>query len=261
MSTAKHRILVVDDDEDVRRLIQVSLTSAGFEVALAGDGESGLASVRKVRPDLLLLDMVMPGMNGWGVLRRLPDELPMLPVVAMSGEYVSPAALGASRHVRAYVMKPLRLAHLVRTCESILRAHAPDVASRKTERRREERFVVFLPVTILDAAHRPLAVGRATNISRNGVQLFLGADLVEGQEVRLAIASSASSAQIYLRGLTRWASRGFVGLSFVQPSSEACMLVESILRESEEAGSERHTANVSISSALKGGDKRKLAEN
>jgi DNA-binding response OmpR family regulator len=238
MTASKHRILVIDDDDEIRRLIQVSLSSAGFEVELAEDGESGLARIRECRPDLLLLDMVMPGMNGWGVLRRLPDETPSLPVVAMSGEYVSPAALGASRHVRAYVMKPLRVPHLVRTCESILRTNVAEAAPRKNERRREMRSAVFLSVTILDDARRPLAVGRATNLSPNGVQLFLGADLVEGQEVQLAITSATNAVPIHLRALTRWASRGFVGLSFVHPSAEASAQLAEILGRSGEASGE-----------------------
>lgn len=69
MNTSK--ILVVDDEEDLREALRTSLTSAGCEVIVAKDGEDGLNQARAYKPDLILLDINMPNMNGHQVLREL----------------------------------------------------------------------------------------------------------------------------------------------------------------------------------------------
>jgi len=229
----KPHVLVIDDDAGIRQLLGTALSCAGFDVVVAEDGESGLAKIGERHFDLILLDMVLPGVNGWGVLRRLPPEPPPLPVIAMSGEYVSPAALGLmSNRVRAYIMKPLRLAHLIQTCDCVLSAREFELAPRTHERRSEARYVVLLPITILDAGRRPLAVGRATNLSLCGIQVYLGADIAAGQEVRMALELPPDGDSIRLRALTRWSNRGFAGLSFVNNEPSTVTRLERIMRES-----------------------------
>ena len=66
--SSKLSVLVVDDEEDVRHLIALNLKLSGFEVIVASDGLSGLQTARKHRPDLILLDVMMPGMDGLEVL-------------------------------------------------------------------------------------------------------------------------------------------------------------------------------------------------
>jgi CheY-like chemotaxis protein len=81
-----YKILVVDDDETSRRLRQALLTSEGLEVALASSGKECLEMAPQVRPDLILLDVIMPDMNGYAVceeLKRLPDTAE-IPVAFMS---------------------------------------------------------------------------------------------------------------------------------------------------------------------------------
>ena len=64
-------ILVVDDDPDIARFVEVNLRSAGYEVAVAGDGEEALARAGALRPDLVLLDVMMPCLDGFEVAQRL----------------------------------------------------------------------------------------------------------------------------------------------------------------------------------------------
>src|SRR5881397_519708 len=72
--TAEARLLVVDDEPNIRELLSASLRYAGFEVATAADGQQALALAASFRPDLLVLDVMMPGLDGFGVVRRLRGD-------------------------------------------------------------------------------------------------------------------------------------------------------------------------------------------
>jgi DNA-binding response OmpR family regulator len=78
------RVLIVDDEPDVLLLLRVNLEAAGYETALAADGETALAKIDESAPDVVLLDIMMPVMDGWGVLRALSDrdDLPRVVVVS-----------------------------------------------------------------------------------------------------------------------------------------------------------------------------------
>jgi two-component system, OmpR family, alkaline phosphatase synthesis response regulator PhoP len=80
------RILVIDDDSDIRDAVTEVLTFEGHEVFSAAEGEQGLVQCRLVRPDLILLDLMMPGMNGWDFLKALRRDEAMAgtPVVVVS---------------------------------------------------------------------------------------------------------------------------------------------------------------------------------
>ena len=80
------RILVIDDDSDIRDAVTEVLSFEGHEVFTAAEGEQGLVRCRLVRPDLVLLDLMMPGMNGWDFLKALrrDEVLGATPVVVVS---------------------------------------------------------------------------------------------------------------------------------------------------------------------------------
>jgi DNA-binding response OmpR family regulator len=85
--TARPRVLIVEDDHDLRRLYAVGLAQRGFEVLLAGNGADALDRAETDRPDIVLLDISMPIMDGWELIERLnPDgcEAP-IPVFVVSG--------------------------------------------------------------------------------------------------------------------------------------------------------------------------------
>jgi DNA-binding response OmpR family regulator len=86
---ARVRILVVDDEPAILRFVRLSLTSQGFEVMVASSGEECLRLAASEQPDLMVLDMVMPGIDGFDVLRKLrdpdgPNGVSRLPVIACS---------------------------------------------------------------------------------------------------------------------------------------------------------------------------------
>ena len=81
-------VLVIDDSPTILKVVQLVLTKAGFSVDTANDGEEGIAHAAKKRPDLILLDFVMPKMNGYQVCRALAEiaSLTNVPVVLMSAK-------------------------------------------------------------------------------------------------------------------------------------------------------------------------------
>jgi CheY-like chemotaxis protein len=111
-------VLVVDDDDASRDLLRRQLLRAGYRVIGVRDGEVGLRAARELRPDLVTLDIVMPRMNGWEVLRRLKEdpETSMIPVVVVSiiDARGSGFAVGAS----GFLTKPIDRARLLETLEA-----------------------------------------------------------------------------------------------------------------------------------------------
>ena len=79
-------ILIVDDVPDNLEILQLRLESQGYEVILAGDGEAGLAIIRERRPDLVLLDIMMPKLDGIGAVKELKADssLPFIPVILVT---------------------------------------------------------------------------------------------------------------------------------------------------------------------------------
>jgi DNA-binding response OmpR family regulator len=70
----KPRVVIADDDDDIRRLVQLTVANAGCDVTSAPDGESALEAVRAVLPDLVILDVLMPRMDGWEVAKELKRD-------------------------------------------------------------------------------------------------------------------------------------------------------------------------------------------
>ena len=128
-------ILVIDDSEDIRELLQLTFEAAGHRVRVAADGSEGLSAIREQRPDLILTDISMPGMNGFEFLIRLRSDFapPLPPAIVVSGfDTVTDEAvrLGAAR----FVAKPFEAAKLVEIVEQVLHGQPADNASAEEER-------------------------------------------------------------------------------------------------------------------------------
>ena len=112
----KKKILVIDDEEGIRELLSVSLKMRGFEVLMACDGEEGLAQARQFRPDLILLDVMMPKMDGWEMLSHLRrDEKTKNIPVAMLTAKIEDHNFTIAREYEAseYFTKPVDLDELI----------------------------------------------------------------------------------------------------------------------------------------------------
>lgn len=107
-------IMVVDDDQDLRENLDEILSSAGFAVTLAANGKEALEQIALRRFDLVLLDLVMPGLSGLEVLRRIREKLPRLPVIMFSAFASVENAVEAMRQgAQDYVTKPFRVETLL----------------------------------------------------------------------------------------------------------------------------------------------------
>lgn len=113
-------VLLVDDEPAIRTICRVNLEGDGFAVLEASDGDEGLEEVRRARPSLVLLDVMMPGVDGWGVAERLKADagLREIPVVFLSARAAAEDRLRAQQlGAVGYVVKPfdpLELAGIVR---------------------------------------------------------------------------------------------------------------------------------------------------
>jgi DNA-binding response OmpR family regulator len=104
-----HKVLTIEDQPDIRRLIRMTLEFKGFEVIEAADGVLGLGMARTEHPDLILLDVMMPGMDGLTVARTLAADpaLRRIPVVMLSAlGAAADQSAGLEAGSRAYLVKP-----------------------------------------------------------------------------------------------------------------------------------------------------------
>ena len=102
----RHTILVVDDDPNFRELYSTALRFGGFNVATASDGLAALRVIEQTIPSLVILDLNMPCVDGWSVLRELAahDETKLIPVIVVTGADVDRATLQAAATLRKPVL-------------------------------------------------------------------------------------------------------------------------------------------------------------
>lgn len=135
--TAK-RILIVDDQPDIRLMCRVNLHLEGYEVIEAVDGESGLAAVREHRPDLVLLDVMMPGVDGWQVLETLKADPQThdIPVVLLTARVQREDEIrGWSSGAADYLSKPFNPSTLTDVVHrTLLRENDEDRRRRALEK-------------------------------------------------------------------------------------------------------------------------------
>jgi len=148
------RVLLVEDDHDIAEPLARALAREGYDVSSSGDGRDALEAVLDAPPDLLILDIGLPGMDGLDVcrhVRELHPQVPILMLTARDGELETVAGLDAGAD--DYVTKPFRLSVLLARVRAMLRRHGPaelaaagvriDEASRRAWR--EERELDLSP--------------------------------------------------------------------------------------------------------------------
>ncbi len=118
------QILVVEDEEDIQELVHYNLTKEGYQVQCVGSGELGLQEARKIMPDLLILDLMLPGMNGLEVCRQLKggsntNHIPIIMVTAKGEE--SDIVIGLELGADDYVTKPFSVKVFVSRVKAVLR--------------------------------------------------------------------------------------------------------------------------------------------
>ena len=125
-ATGAGRVLVVEDDEGIREMLKYNLTSAGFSVQEASDGATGLRTARTSRPDLILLDLMLPGMSGLDFCRavRKTSQVPIIMLTAKDTEVDK--IVGLELGADDYITKPFSIREVLARINSVLRRSQPE---------------------------------------------------------------------------------------------------------------------------------------
>jgi two-component system OmpR family response regulator len=165
--TAEARLLVVEDDANIVELLSASLRFAGFDVATARDGQQALRLARELRPDLMVLDVMMPGIDGFEVVRRLSTEGSRCPVLFLTArDAVADKITGLTVGGDDYVTKPFSLDEVIARIRAVLRrsAAAPNVPSA-------DRFT-FADIELDDETHEAWKNGEPVALSPTEFKLL-----------------------------------------------------------------------------------------
>jgi two-component system phosphate regulon response regulator OmpR len=186
-----HRIWVVDDDPDLRHLLSTYLGEQGYEVRCMGDGAQLMARLEGQRPDLLVLDLMLPGEDGLTLLRRLRDAADDLPVLMLTARADAvDRIIGLEQGADDYLAKPFLPRELTARIEAVLRRRGTlpgglpqpdgprvsfadlevDLAARTLERQGEALPITSGEFALLAAfvkhPHRPLSRERLIELAR-----------------------------------------------------------------------------------------------
>ena len=125
MVAAKQKILIVDDDNNIAELVALYLTKECFETRIVNDGEQALKEFHSFRPDLILLDLMLPGIDGYQVCReiRTKSNVPII-MLSAKGE-VFDKVLGLELGADDYIMKPFDSKEMVARVKAVLRRYQP----------------------------------------------------------------------------------------------------------------------------------------
>ena len=118
----KKKILIVDDEDDILHFLELVLREKGYEVATAANGQDALTKAQIEKPDLVLLDIMMPQMDGWEVLKllRVDDETANIPVAMLSARTEAKDRVqGLQEGAIDYICKPFSLGELLAKVETI----------------------------------------------------------------------------------------------------------------------------------------------
>lgn len=172
------RILVVDDEANIRRIVTSYLRAEGFDVAEASDGEAALAMFDRVAPDLVLLDVMMPGKDGIEVLREIRTKSDVYVIMLTARADETDSVIGLSVGADDYVTKPFGAKELVARVKAVLR--------RKRDPAPEPEDTMSLDGLTIDVARH--------EAKRDGEPVTLTA-----LEFELLVVLAASPGRVYSR--------------------------------------------------------------
>ncbi|MBY4573737.1 response regulator transcription factor [Gordonia paraffinivorans] len=154
------KVLVVDDEENIRELLSVSLKFQGYQVDTAADGPSAIDKCRTRKPDVLILDVMMPGMDGFGLLRRLRADGVEAPALFLSArDSVADKVNGLTIGGDDYVTKPFSLEEVVARLQVLLRR------SGFGEETKTSSKITFADIELDDETHEVFKAGRPVQLS------------------------------------------------------------------------------------------------
>ncbi|MFD1717517.1 response regulator transcription factor [Georgenia deserti] len=159
------RLLVVDDEPSIRELLSASLKFAGFEVVTAADGNAALRAAAEERPDLVVLDIMLPDMDGFTVLRRMRAHAADIPVLFLTAkDDMSDKVQGLTVGGDDYVTKPFSLEEVVARIRAVLRRTQPP--------EEDDGIVTYADLELDEDAHEVRRAGRPVDLSPTEFKLL-----------------------------------------------------------------------------------------
>ena len=186
------RILVVDDEPRITDLVAMALRYEGFDVATAGTGRAALKLVEEFRPALIVLDVMLPDLDGFAVTERLAADRVKVPVLFLTArDAVEDKVRGLTLGGDDYVTKPFSLEELVARIRALL---------RRTDPVAESGPLVFADLELDDETHEVRRAGTTGRADRDGVppaalpDAERAAGALEGADPRPRVATTTSAA-------------------------------------------------------------------
>ncbi|MBD5460921.1 MAG: response regulator transcription factor [Lachnospiraceae bacterium] len=166
---ARQRILIVDDDSNIAELISLYLTKEFFETMIVGDGEAALEAVESFRPNLILLDLMLPGIDGYQVCREIRTKLPT-PIIMLSAKgEVFDKVLGLELGADDYMEKPFDSKELVARVKAVLRRYKPTPASPQAP---ADKCVEYPDLIINQTNYSVIYMGRTVEMPPKELELL-----------------------------------------------------------------------------------------
>ena len=166
---SKQRVLIVDDDNNIAELISLYFTKECFETMIVNDGESALPAVESFHPNLILLDLMLPGIDGYQVCRevRTNNSVPII-MLSAKGE-VFDKVLGLELGADDYMEKPFDSKELVARAKAVLRRYKPVASAPEATK---EKYVEYPDLTINLTNYSVTYMGQAVDMPPKELELL-----------------------------------------------------------------------------------------
>jgi two-component system OmpR family response regulator len=161
------RLLVVDDEQNIVELLEASLRFHGFEVAACTDGKTALTLAKTIEPDLMVTDVMMPGLNGFDLVRSLRADGFQFPVLFLTAkDAVDDRVMGLTIGGDDYIVKPFSLSEVVARIRAVLKR------TGRTPQSLRPGILAYADLELDDAAHEVSRAGREIQLSPTEFRLL-----------------------------------------------------------------------------------------
>ena len=145
-------VLIVEDDRNIAELLQLYLEKEGYAVTIAADGGQGLAKFRAIKPDLVLLDVMMPVMDGWEVCRAIREEAQTPIIMLTAKSETADKVQGLRSGADDYITKPFEMREVLARVEAVLRRTSANPTQKKARRLVFDKLVIDMDAFELTVA-------------------------------------------------------------------------------------------------------------
>ena len=135
-------VLIVEDDKNIAELLQMYLEKEGYAVTIASDGGAGLSKFRAIQPDLVLLDVMMPVMDGWAVCRAIREESKTPVIMLTAKSETDDKVMGLKTGADDYITKPFEMREVLARMEAVLRRSDRIPPEKKSRRLFFDKLII-----------------------------------------------------------------------------------------------------------------------